>query len=298
MNVSRRNVLGATAGLAAASATARCAVADGPPTPPTPGERLDARTPDGLTRSVRAYGDRAGPEILFVHGLGGCRLSGDRQLAGLAGRFRVVTYDLRGHGDSDKPADAAAYGDGRRWADGLAAVIVSAGPRRPALVGWSLGGLVVGHYLACHGGDRVSGVNLVDAVTVQSADLLGAAALRFAPLLGDADLAVRTAASRDFVAACFASPPPAAEFERMLVCVGMVPAALQRGILPIPGGDRLDAAWAAAARVLVTYGGKDVLTRLAMSQRVLALNSRAWLSVYPNAGHARSTRTLPGSTAN
>ncbi len=205
---------------------------------------------------------------------------------GLADRFRVATFDLRGHGDSDKPAEAAAYADGGRWADDLRAVIDAAGLRRPVLVGWSLGGLVIGHYLARHGGDRVGGVNLVNGVTKQASELLGEAANRFAPDLGSADLAVRSRAHGDFLAACFAEPPAPAEFARMLVYNGMVPRALQRGIQPIAGGERLDEAWASVPRLLLTYGAKDVLVRPAMMGRLLDLNPRARLSTYPASGHS------------
>lgn len=77
-----------------------------------------------------------------------------------------MTFDMRGHGDSDKPDNAAAYASGERWADDLRAVMETAGLRRPTLVGWSLGGFVVGLYLAKYGRERTAGINLVDAVTV------------------------------------------------------------------------------------------------------------------------------------
>ncbi len=289
MKMTRRDVLGAATGLAVAARFGAIDPARGAgPTPSAipPGEAREARTPDGLRLSVRVYGDPARPEILFLHGLNQCRLSWDRQVGALAGRFRVVTFDLRGHGDSDKPADEAAYWDGGRWADDVAAVVDAAGLRRPTLVGWSIGGLVVGHYLARHGHGRVAGVNLVNAVTKQAAELLGEAANDFAPKLGSPDLAVRARATADFLAVCFAEAPPRDEFARMLAYNGMAPAALQRGILPISGGEKLDEAWAGVARLLVTYGARDVLTRPAMSERLLGLNPRARLSTYPEAGHS------------
>jgi len=228
MMASRRRVLNAAAALSAAVSIGPTAASASSASrvglegqtgsdPSTEGQVLVARTPDGLDLSVRAYGDPRAQEILFVHGLGQSRLSWDRQVAVLSVRFRVVTYDLRGHGDSDKPEVPEAYADAARWADDLKAVIDTAGLRRPVIVGWSLGGLVIGCYLARHGSERVAGVNLVDAVTRLSPELLGPISIAYSAKLASPDLAVRTAAIGDFLAECFAEPPPASDFRRMLV---------------------------------------------------------------------------------
>ena len=78
----------------------------------------------------------------------------------LVDEFRLVAYDLRGHGMSEAPADAASYTDGRMWADDLAAVIDHLGLDRPVLVGWSYGAFVIGDYLRVHGQDNVAALEL------------------------------------------------------------------------------------------------------------------------------------------
>ena len=45
----------------------------------------------------------------------------------LAKEFRIVTYDLRGHGNSDKPLDPARYRDSKAWGDEVQAVMDAAG---------------------------------------------------------------------------------------------------------------------------------------------------------------------------
>lgn len=65
-----------------------------------PGGALSVRTSDGLTLSATTYGNPAASEILFVRGLGQSALSWHRQVEHLAARFRVVTFDMRGHGSS------------------------------------------------------------------------------------------------------------------------------------------------------------------------------------------------------
>ncbi|MBI2525544.1 MAG: alpha/beta fold hydrolase [Candidatus Rokubacteria bacterium] len=65
---------------------------------------LTVRTPDGLTIAVQQWGNPSGPEILFVHGFSQSHLSWVKQTrSDLAQAFRVITYDTRGHGGSDKP---------------------------------------------------------------------------------------------------------------------------------------------------------------------------------------------------
>src|SRR5258707_13952937 len=65
---------------------------------------ISVKTPDGLTVSAQEWGNPAGPEILFIHGFSQSHMSWMRQAdSHLAKEFRIVSYDLRGHGHSGKP---------------------------------------------------------------------------------------------------------------------------------------------------------------------------------------------------
>lgn len=287
--IGRRSFLRGIIGSAAAAALAPRFVGQtlaAPPAAPAAGN-FAVRTHDGLTLAAQAQGDPAAPEILLIHGLGQCRLSWSRQLTdpALAG-FRIVSFDLRGHGDSDKPADEASYADGARWADDVAAVIAAAGLRRPVLVGWSLGGFVLAHYLKRHGGKNVAAVNLVDAVTRFSPDLLPPASLDFAGKLGSDDLAVRSQAIAGFLEGCFATPPPRPELDRMLAFNGMTPRALHRGILKMSDAGLDETLAGYPGPILVTFGEKDARVQRQMAERILTLNRHATLSLYPEAGHS------------
>lgn len=81
--------------------------------------------------------------------------------ARLRGCFRVVSYDARGNGASDRPDRAEAYEVGELVADALA-VLDATGARRAVLVGNSLGGLV-GYLIAALHPERVAGLVLVGA---------------------------------------------------------------------------------------------------------------------------------------
>jgi pimeloyl-ACP methyl ester carboxylesterase len=86
--------------------------------------------------------DEAGigdPPLLFVHGLGCNRGFWGAQVRHFASRCRVLTVDLRGHGDSDAPEQRYTM---RAFADDLAWMCARLGVVRPMVIGHSLGGLV------------------------------------------------------------------------------------------------------------------------------------------------------------
>src|SRR3954468_10848905 len=98
----------------------------------------------GLRLPVRGGGAPAGPPILFVHGWSQNHLCWARQYeSSLAKRFRLVAYDLRGHGMSETPLGAEHYTDGRLWADDVQAILDHLRLDHAVLVGWSYGALVI-----------------------------------------------------------------------------------------------------------------------------------------------------------
>lgn len=282
--IGRRSlVLGAAGAAAVAALTGPTVAAE----PAAARAAFAVRSADGTLLTGDAQGDPEAPEILFIHGLRQSRLSWDRQFAdpALAG-FRLVRFDLRGHGDSDKPAAPEAYADADRWGDDLAAVIAGARLRRPVLVGWSLGGYVAGAYLRKHGGAGIAGINLVDAVTRLSPDLLTPLAGRFAGSTGSHDLGERAAATADFLAACFHQPPSGIAWQRMLVINGMAARAVNEGFTRTGTTDLEPVFRDYAGPILLTHGVHDRLVRLAMSERIRALHPRSRLSIYAESGHS------------
>ncbi|MFL6142294.1 MAG: SDR family oxidoreductase [Labedaea sp.] len=85
---------------------------------------------DGLRISVREEGDPNGPTLVLVHGYPDNSSVWDGVVARLADGFRIVRYDLRGHGDSDAPKGRAGYLVERLVAD-LVAVLDATSPGRP-----------------------------------------------------------------------------------------------------------------------------------------------------------------------
>jgi non-heme chloroperoxidase len=246
---------------------------------------ITVKTPDGLTISAQEWGNPAGPEILFIHGFSQSHLSWMRQVEGdLAKEFRIVTYDLRGHGNSDKPLDPASYRNSKAWGDEVQAVIDTAGLKRPVLVGWSYAGRVISDYVATHGAGQIAGINFVDA-SIKADPALAGENLKNLPLMGSEDLVTNISATRAFVHGCFSKQPSADDFETMLAFNMMVPPKVRAGL----GGRPLDATEMMSKLklpVLVTHGSEDRNAKLAVAQYTASVIPGAKLSIYEGIGHS------------
>ena len=246
---------------------------------------ISVKTPDGLTISAQEWGNPSGPEILFIHGFSQSYLSWMRQVeSDLAREFRIVTYDLRGHGNSDKPLDAARYRDSRAWGDEVQAVMDAAGLKRPVLVGWSYAGRVISDYVTTHGPGKLAGINFVDASIKADPAFVGDN-LKNLPLMASEDLATNIAATRAFVRGCFSIQPTPEDFEVMLSFNMMVPPKVRAGL----GGRPLDATEAMSKLklpVLVTHGAEDKNSKLGNAKYTASVIPGARLSVYEGIGHA------------
>ena len=246
---------------------------------------IAVKTPDGLTISAQEWGNPAGAEILFIHGFSQSHLSWMRQVdSDLAKEFRIVTYDLRGHGNSDKPLDPARYRDSKAWGDEVQAVIDAAGLKRPVLVGWSYAGRVISDYVATHGASQLAGINFVDASIKFIPEFVGDN-LKNLPIMTSEDLATNIAATRAFVHGCFEKQPTADDFEIMLSFNMMVPPKVRAGL----GGRPLDATEVMSELklpVLVTHGAQDRNSKVGNAQYTAKTIPGAKLSVYQGIGHA------------
>lgn len=96
-------------------------------------------------------GPADGPVVVLSNSLGTTLDMWDPQLSPLAGRFRVIRYDHRGHGRSPVPAGAYAIED---LAADVLALLDRLGVDRAHVCGASMGGQV-GMWLAAHAPQRV-----------------------------------------------------------------------------------------------------------------------------------------------
>jgi non-heme chloroperoxidase len=247
---------------------------------------ISVRSPDGVTIAAQEWGNPAGREILFIHGFNQCHLSWRRQVTdpALAGSFRMVTYDLRGHGGSGQPIDGAAYVPEQHWADDLAGVIAAAGLKRPVVVGWSFAGRVIGDYLRAYGDAVFAGINYVNPRAAPDSHLFGPDQAHLDPMQSD-DLATNIAGTRRFLRACFARQPDADDFEAMLAFNMIVPARVREMILGRRREEH-DALAELTCPVLVTFGTGDRIILPVMADHIAGKVRGAEVSLYDGIGHS------------
>ena len=101
-------------------------------------------TDDGVGLEVVERG--TGPALLLVHGFGGAKEDFADQVDALARDHHVVTFDHRGHGESDGPEDPARYSLDRFAAD-LGNVLDALGIDPFRLLGHSMGGMIVRRFV-------------------------------------------------------------------------------------------------------------------------------------------------------
>ena len=97
--------------------------------------------------------------VLLVHGLGSSTEDWAPQVEALSAQFRVVTYDVRGHGQTSKPAGSYSV---PQFARDAAALIEALGLGAVHLVGLSMGGMI-GFQLAADRPDLVRSLVIVNS---------------------------------------------------------------------------------------------------------------------------------------
>ncbi|MCK6500402.1 MAG: alpha/beta fold hydrolase, partial [Nitrospira sp.] len=87
-----------------------------------------------------AYDDQGtGLPVVFLHAFPLNRSMWRPQITALSARFRTISVDLRGHGESDAPLWAFTL---EQYADDVAALLDHLSIDRAVLVGLSMGGYV------------------------------------------------------------------------------------------------------------------------------------------------------------
>ena len=118
-------------------------------------------TPDGYRLRYAHRNPSAAPTIVLVHGWKGSHRAWDPAVYRFArAGYRVIAFDNRGMGESDKPVGNDAY-DFDVLAEDLSFVLSELDARDVTLVGWSMGCTIALQYLQ-RGGDRAAKLVLVN----------------------------------------------------------------------------------------------------------------------------------------
>lgn len=245
---------------------------------------------DGVALNVRSFGNPAGQPILLVHGFAQSLWCWQKQFsAPELQSFHLVAFDMRGHGQSDKPDVPAAYQSSNVWADDVAAVIDGLGLENPLAVFWSYSGLVLCDYLRRYGDGALSGMNFVSARTKvgtpAAKEMSGTLFSDLVPGFCSADAVQREAAVRLFLENLTEGDIPDPDFYTMLgynlavpphVCAAM----LDRQV------DNDDVLQRSTVPTLITHGNCDTSVLHLMAQHHERIMPQAELALWSNIGHA------------
>lgn len=262
----------------------------------------------GVTLHSETFGPDTAPAIIVLHGGPGGDYRSLLALKALAGRFRVVFYDQRGAGLSQRVAPGALTL--QTHLEELTGVIDRVSPDRPViLIGHSWGAMLASAYLG-HAPDRVARAVLIEPGMLSAADAEAWQARAKAYMSGPGFLMQGAwaflqslhvdgpdpQAGRDFLwgrmVRGFANHPdnpyhcPGAPFDAPGWRFGAVASASVSAQAGPADYDTLGApAGAFAGPVLLMAGGCDDWLGAPMQRRNLGYYAEARLVVIPEAGH-------------
>jgi pimeloyl-ACP methyl ester carboxylesterase len=226
---------------------------------------------DGVKIHYEVAGD--GPALILTHGYSATGEMWAGQIAPLSKHFKVVTWDMRGHGASDYPEDLAAYSEAATVAD-MAALLDAVGAKDAVVGGLSLGGYMSLAFHATHP-DRTRALLIIDTGpgfrNDQARDGWNATAIRTADRFDTEGLGDRSKASAEVREAHHRDATGLARAAR-----GMLTQRDARVIESLPG---------IAVPSVVIVGANDT-PFLAASDYMAAKIPGAKKVVIPDAGHS------------
>jgi non-heme chloroperoxidase len=245
---------------------------------------------DGTAIATYEWGNESHPPIIFIHGIYQSALNWHNQFSApeLTGSYRVVAFDLRGHGASGKPDGPNFYRDPRRWAEDINALINKLSLDRPILVGWSYGGRVIGDYLKTHDDNALGGIVFVGARLGAGIPDEKSRPARIEEASHNAksdDPILFMKGTRQFARLCFERAPARAEFEALAMNSMQTPQYVRRHLVGRPL-DYDQALVGIRVPTLIIHGRKDTIVSLPVSQFTAASIPNATLKIFDDSGHS------------
>jgi pimeloyl-ACP methyl ester carboxylesterase len=115
-------------------------------------------TRDGVNIYYEVHG--SGPPLILTHGYSATAQMWKGQIEPLSKNHTLILWDMRGHGQSDYPADQSAYSEAHTVAD-MAALLDQVGARTAIVGGLSLGGYMSLAFYRKHP-ERVRALLIID----------------------------------------------------------------------------------------------------------------------------------------
>jgi len=102
---------------------------------------------NGIKICYEIYGSDNNIPIILIHGFGAKKEIWNSQVGALSKKFKVITFDIRGSGKSDRPNKPYTMG---MFADDIKGLMDHLNIKKVHLVGRSLGGMIAQHFVLNH----------------------------------------------------------------------------------------------------------------------------------------------------
>ncbi len=248
--------------------------------PPDSPRFADVQLSTGIRMHYAEQGESRGDPIILLHGYSDSWFSFSRVLTPLASEARVYALDMRGHGESDKPA--AGY-HMRDLAADVVAFMDAKGITRATVIGHSMGGFVA-QQVALAAPKRVSHLVLVGSGT-KPRNIVGFDELQRA-VESLPDPAPESFA-REFQVSTVHTPVGDEFMDRAVAESLRLPTRVWRALAAgMKATEPADALYWSGIPVLVLRGEKDAYISAAEADALVAMVGSARRKTYVNTGHA------------
>lgn len=124
-------------------------------------------TANGISINYELVGPDNAPVVMLSHSLAATLSMWDPQMAALTQRYRVLRYDMRGHGKTDAPSGDYSFD---MLANDALALLAALKIKRCHFVGLSIGGMI-GQALGLRGAAEIASVSLCATTSCVSAEM-------------------------------------------------------------------------------------------------------------------------------
>jgi len=231
----------------------------------------------GVRLRYRYQGPETGPAIVLLHGYSDSSFSFSRIMPLLPSERRVIAPDLRGHGDSDRPAIGYRMAD---LADDVIQMIDALDVPSAVIVGHSMGSFVA-QAIAEQAPQLVSGLVLLSSAPTAANRTMRDLQSAVEALIDPVDVGF----VRDFQYSTIAQPVPDAFMDTAIATSRLMPASIWRQI--IKGMmDYQPQIPRSSVRVLVIGGARDAVFSVSEQAALARQYPFARLRLFDEAGHA------------
>lgn len=238
-----------------------------------------ANLANGIKMEYAKYGDAGGVPVILLHGYSVSRRSFDLNVQALAARYKVYVPDLRGHGNSSKPACCYAQSD---FAGDVVQFMNAIGITKASLIGHSMGSFVA-EKVALDSPTRVHKLVLIGSAATVAGNPV---ALYLQSVVNTLTDPIDATFVSSFEQSVFELPVPADYMNVLVNEAFKVPVNVWKlGLAGLIAEDHSHRLGSIAAPTLILHGSDDVFFTASEQEELDLVIPNSTLISYAGAGH-------------